>query len=105
MKYKVFYSGEFLEFDTEVDKPPAIDAQVILQPQEDVGSEILTGKDYYVFRGGRWVGVDIFGLFDFLMTTGLVLFGRTIDAKVYADIVRQAQDDRTGGQLPWERNL
>jgi hypothetical protein len=55
-----------------------------------VGSEIVTASDYYVLENGKWRGVDIFGLFDYLLDSGLVLFGRTIARDEYQKIVREA---------------
>ena len=54
-----------------------------------------TGCDYYVLDNRdntehRWFGVNIFGLFDYLMESGLVLFGRTLPAKRYREILEQA---------------
>jgi hypothetical protein len=76
--------------------------QVIVQDEPEVGVELVTGADYYVWRDGRWHGLDIFGLFDFLLDTGLVLFGRTVSRKEYAAIYQQAKADKSGW-LPGER--
>ena len=81
-------------------QPPARGVQAIVQPHGDVGAEIVTGNDYYVLDDtGRWRAVDIFGLFDFLIESGLVLFGRTIDGDDYSMVVKEAREDM--GKLGW----
>jgi len=64
--------------------------QAIVQDHPEVGVEISTGSDYYVWRGGRWVGVDKFGLYDYLLESGLVLFGRTVTSGEYRRIFKEA---------------
>jgi len=90
---------------TEADAPltgdKARDVQVIAQPDAETGVSLQSGADYYVWRGGRWQGVDIFGLFDYLLDTGLVLFGRTIDAEEYAAIMARALDE-CGPKSAWK---
>lgn len=76
-------------------KPPSRDVQVILQRDSQVGYYLETGKDFYVLRDGIWLGVDIFGLFDYLMDSGVVLFGRTINNDEYRDILKQAAQELT----------
>lgn len=93
--YKVFYSGgQIYDSATDPGQPPARDVQVILQYDSRVGPYFQTGADYYVFRDGRWLGVDIFGLFDFLLDSGLVLFGRTINNQEYQAIYQRAKVDK-----------
>jgi hypothetical protein len=76
--------------------------QAIVQDHPEVGVEIVTSCDYYVYEDGRWRGVDIFGLFDYLLDSGLVLFGRTIKRKEYYQVMQQVQQDKAGW-LPRER--
>ena len=56
---------------------------------------MASGSDYYVWRDGAWWGCDINGLFDFLLDSGLVLFGRTVDTATFNRIFSQALEDRT----------
>lgn len=101
--WRIYYDGE--ETHTGQGKGPtgslARGVQVIIQDHPEVGVELVTGSDYYVLRGERWHGVDIFGLFDFLLDSGIVLFGRTISRDEYADIFRQVAADKAGW-LPQE---
>ena len=61
-----------------MEKPPPRGVQVIVPRGEKW--QALKGSDYFVWRNDlqQFVGVDLFGLFDFLMDTGLVLFGRML---------------------------
>jgi hypothetical protein len=70
--------------------PTARGVQAIVQDNDDVGSELVASSDYYVKINGRWKGVDIFGLFDFLLDSGVVLFGRIIQNKEYQKLVKEA---------------
>jgi len=64
MTTKIFYSGG-REYDGE-GKPPARDVQIILQ-EDDKGPYLQSGSHYYIKRDGRWLGVDQYGLFDWLL--------------------------------------
>ena len=76
--------------------PSARGVQVILQADPGVGWAMATGSDYYIRWPGRgWVGVDIFGLFDWLIESGQVLFGRTITNAEYQAIFNQAKADKS----------
>lgn len=98
--YKIFYGdGEVTEDEVRL---PARDVQIILQDDKEVGIATISGADYYILKDGEWRGVDIFGLFDFLMDTGIVLFGRTMKREEYNKIVRMACEDKKNGWLPFE---
>lgn len=85
--FKIFYSdGTVSDSVTE-----ARGVQAIVQNHEEVGAEVVSTSDYYVLDGGRWRGVDIFGLFDFLLDSGIVLFGRTIRREEYQAVMREAK--------------
>lgn len=73
---------------------PARGVQVIVQEDYDVGFHLQTGDDYYLWNGEKFVGVDIFGLFDFLIETGLVKFGRMITNAEYREIFDWANTSR-----------
>lgn len=73
--------------DLEVDQieigqpvPNPRDTQVIVQTSKEVGWHTQSGYDYYIWREeqGRWVGVDLFGVWEWLLDSGLILFGRTL---------------------------
>jgi hypothetical protein len=88
-KLPIVYYGDGAAQEADGSQPSR-GVQVIVQSHPDTGSEIVTSSDYYVLDGDRWRGVDIFGLFDFLMDSGIVLFGRTIGRDEYQEIVRTA---------------
>lgn len=88
---KVYYSdGTHFEGPN----PPPRDVQAILQRNSEGEWIVRAGGDYYVKREGEWVDVDIFGLFDFLLDTGLVLFGRTVTNTEFREVMRRAMADR-----------
>jgi hypothetical protein len=101
MMYRVYYGNGDI-YESGDGPPPARDVQVILQHDPERGPYFQSGSDYYVWRGDHWRGVDIFGLFDYLLDTGLVLFGRTITNAEYQKIYRQAKGDKVSF-LPGER--
>lgn len=96
MAWCIYYGDGSTYSSEDGDSPPARGVQVILQDDPSVGVAAVTGLDYYVRDGERWRPVDIFGLYDFLLDTGLVLFGRTITSEEYREVMRQAMADKTG---------
>lgn len=106
MTFRIYYSDHSVIAAVD-DIVPARDVQVILQHDDKVGWTTLSGSDYYIRRDERWIGVDIFGLFDFLLESGLVLFGRTITNREFLEIYQQAKSDKNlmnkNAFLPGER--
>jgi len=100
--FQLFYA------DGPADKdriPEARGVQAIVQDHPEVGSELVTAADYYVRDAdGAWRGVDIFGLFDYLLDSGVVLFGRTISRNDYQSIMREALKTKETW-LPVERKF
>jgi len=74
---------------------PALDVQVIVQVDPQTGRYNQSGSDYYVWDGETWRGVDIFGLFDYLIRPGArtVKFWRTIPNEQYRHINNLAEAD------------
>ncbi len=91
MRHRVYYGDGSV---SEAEPPPPLGVQAILQRNDEGQWHIRAGGDYYVLRGQEWIEVDIFGLFDYLMDTGLVLFGRTIANRQFAQVMAQAMKDR-----------
>lgn len=94
IKQKIYYSdgSTFSSNDeNEGDKPPAMDCQIIVQKDEDRGWITTHGSDFYIWKDGRWWGCDLYGLFRFLMDTGLVLFGETISHNQFDEIYQEAK--------------
>ena len=104
MKWKIYY-GDGSTYTSEYGTPqvaPSRDVQVIVQDHPRVGVELVSSADYYVWMVNddyaRWWGVDIFGLFDYLVEAGWkrVLFGRTLLQEEYNEIVKEASEDKSG---------
>lgn len=95
MEWKIWYGdgSTFSSQDGDVTDAPALNVQIIVQHDQDIGRVNQTGADYYIQREGRWWGVDIFGLFDYLMECGTVKFGRTVDSRRFRQIFHQAETD------------
>jgi hypothetical protein len=101
MSFQIFYKDGPAPIDAI---PSARGVQAIVQDNEEVGSELVTSADYYVKINNGWKGVDIFGLFDFLLDSGIVLFGRTISRNEYQEIIRKALKTKETW-LPGERKF
>lgn len=106
MSYRVFYYASESEdpddlvmrvYDSsEGGRPPARGIQAIVQDHPQVGVEVTTQADFYVLRKGRWYGVDWFGLFDYLLDSGIVIFGRTVSKDEYKAIMDQVNEEKHG---------
>lgn len=109
MKWCVYYGdgAKFSDKDGGPELVPARDVQVIAQVSKEHGWEAVAGNDYYIWRDGRWYGVDKFGLFDYLVDPGWkrVLFGRMLTKDEYNAVwaqVSQDMPDKTAFEK-WER--
>jgi hypothetical protein len=103
MTYRVYYSDGGI-YESGATPPPPRDVQVIIQEHPDIGWHTQSGHDFYVWRGGRWVGVDDFGLYDFLLDTGLVLFGRTMITAEFQEVMTRAIADMGQEKTGWLRD-
>lgn len=94
MWWRIYY-GDGSIFSGDPEGAPARNVQVIVQHCPDHGWQAVSGTDYYVWRGGRWFGVDKFGLYDYLIDPGWkrVLFGRTLTREEYNLIWQQMMAD------------
>lgn len=94
-KWKIFYGdgATFSSDDGDIKDAPATNVQIIVQAHDDTGRYHQSGRDYYVHWEGEWLGVDIFGLFDFLMESGVVKFGRTVRSERFLEVYRRAEED------------
>ena len=99
--WRVYYS-DGSTFDSTQGAPhdaTAVDVQAIVMRDPDpgsargVGRQILSGKDYYYFEHGQWFSCDIFGLYDFLIRNGLVLFGRNVSDEKFEATYAKALTD------------
>ena len=102
VKWRIYYSGgKTLDGSGQPGKIDARDIQAIVQDHPEVGVEVVTACDYYVWDDGHWRGVDLFGMYDFLLESGLVLFGRMMGREEYNELMRTALADKNGW-LPHE---
>ncbi len=110
LTWRVYY-GDGTSFDSSDGRPaeaPGRNVQVIVMPDERTGRYLQCMHDFYVWRG-RWVGVDQYGLWDYLADPGWarVLFGRTIEhdtfSRIYQDAKRDPDFPQKSGRLPKER--
>ena len=94
--YRIYYQNGKRHEDT--DGPPvgeqARGVQTIIQGDPELGWAAVSGGDYFVWRNGKWWECDIAGLFDFLLDSGIVLFGRMIDRGEYSQIYSEALEDK-----------
>jgi hypothetical protein len=104
MMYRVYYSNG-VTYDSKAGGTPCPrDVQVVVQNHPDIGWHTQSGHDYYVRRGGRWVGVDLFGLYDWLLDSGMVLFGRTVTTQEFNKTMAQAVEDLGEAKRGWLRD-
>ena len=101
--FKVYYSNGVTYNSADGGAPLPRDVQVIVQEHPDVGWHTQSGYDYYVKRD-RWVGVDLFGLYDWLLDSGLVLFGRTVTRKEFDRVMTRAVQDLGEAKTGWLRD-
>ncbi len=96
MSFTIYYSnGKVVTAEEPSSDIPARDIQVIVQNDPKSGPYLQSGSHHYVWQDGSWIGVDDFGLYDYLLESGLVLFGRTITNKEYQEIYQQAKIEKS----------
>ncbi len=111
LRWRVWYDdgSSFSDLEGEPHEAPGRGVQVVVQADPRTGRRGISGADYYIWKGDRWFGVDLFGLWDYLSATGLkvVKFGRYIERSRFEDILRRAEADRgfplRSAWLPSER--
>lgn len=105
-RHRVFDSAQGTHLEAPATGVQAIVIKDTDVPESNVGHFILQRKDYYWHEDGEWCGGDIFGMFDFLMRSGVVKFGRSIPNSEYREILSRAGSDpdfpRKSGYRPNE---
>lgn len=120
IKWMIFYEGgTFSSGQGNPKDAPARGIQAIVQDHKDVGAEIITSVDYYIWWRDRWQGVSHFydlwdfaieegflqedslpsamhDIIDFLVRNGYVKFGRRIDQDAYNLVMRHAMQTKDG---------
>lgn len=102
MGWKIYY-GDGTTYSSNQggpDEAPARNVQVIVLSDKYHGWYTQAKSDYYVWdeRGEgemRWWGVDIFGLYDYMIEPGWkrVLYGRTLTSDRFQEIFKMAMQD------------
>lgn len=102
-KWRIYY-GDGSTFSHEDGPPsaaPPLNVQVISYASaviaQEVGVELLFGKDYYWFEHDEWFGGDLFGLFDYLVRaqgTANVKFGRVVPRGAYQVAIDRATAEK-----------
>ncbi len=105
--WRIYY-GDGETYDGDPESAPAMNVQAIVQTNDEVGREILSKYDFYIFRDDKWMGVDWFGLVDQLMDLGILKTGRTMRREEFTEVYRRAKDDpdfpTKSARLPEERH-
>lgn len=88
--------------------PDGWGVQAIVYEDQQTGWTTAVGGDYYIYRGDRYVAVDLSGMLDYVVNElGVVQVGRTISNDEFQAIYKQALQDRDfarkNGTLPGER--
>jgi hypothetical protein len=92
--YRIYYEDKSM-YCGYPENAPAQGVIVISQSEDNAkGWRLITG-DFYIFQSWGWEGVDEFGLYDYLMSSGWkkVLFGRTIPTKLFDEIYSKAREE------------
>ena len=88
--------------DKDALNAPTTGVQVIWNenPKRSQGGGIATGRDMYLYKGGKWWGCDEAGFYDYLFhypDAKVVLFGRTMGREEdYNEIVQRAIREKLG---------
>jgi hypothetical protein len=69
VRWKIYYEDgtTFSDRDGKPKEAPGWGVQTIVQPHVESGRYLLPPYDYYLYRDGRWIGVDVAGLTDHLL--------------------------------------
>jgi hypothetical protein len=104
MKWRIYYADDSTyEGSTEKDaiKATAYGVEVIAieNSYRETGFGIVTGRDAYLYKDGRFWGCDEAGIWDhlyFYPGIKVILFGRTIDTDDYDKLVARALKEGLG---------
>lgn len=99
MKWRIYYTdgSTFSDEDGTPSQAPGQGALVITMANLATGRDILHLADYYVHKGGRWYGVDLFGLLDHVLNLfdeiDGVIAGRTVSDQAFRAAYEHAKHD------------
>ena len=96
-KWKIFYQDGTYSDINAPELAPKTGVQAIVVANDVVGRRVESTEDFYIWtpENGGWRGANHFRLAEYLQSPGvkIVLFGRTINDKDYADVMRRACND------------
>jgi hypothetical protein len=99
MLWRIYYheGKTFCDADGGPYEAPRQGAQLIIQPDPEVGRFLLTQKDFFWWEADKqfWFAGDYFGLVQYLLGSGpkMVLFGRFIKWQEYQACLQRALVD------------
>ena len=102
IKWRIYYSDGSTYSDEDGTPADAPGSGVICAAcyDEDNRRKLAVSADYYVYEagmspGGRWLGVDLFGLWDYLARPGwkTVKFGRMVGDSQFRQVMLAATND------------
>ena len=95
-KFKIFYDdgSTYSDIDGPIDRAQKQGVVIILVEDGD-NKHTESDKDFYCYFPQGWVGVEQYGLYDYLQSPGfkLVLFGRAVDKITRERIFNHAKND------------
>jgi len=115
VRWKVFYVNgfSFSHVDGEPQDAPGGGVTAVVQEDETVGLLIHRGTDFYVFDEyyGGWVGMDVFGLTQYLMRPGMkiVKVAEAMSTAAYKQMMADIRADphlpEKSARYPWEPRI
>lgn len=103
LRWRVYYGdgAALSDEDCSLEALPGENVIVVVQSDDVPGDVYATGRqltydrDFYWWEGDRWVGGDLYGLFDYLRRPGWrkVLAGRTVIRDKYKKALARAVAD------------
>jgi hypothetical protein len=95
-QWRIYYGdgSTFSDEDGSPEQAPAVNVQVIAQAADPgIGRRTCARYDFFWFDNGEWHGSDLFGLFDFLMRSSVVKFGRVVPRLEFEALLNRAVTD------------
>ena len=97
MRWRLYYGdgSTFSNEDGVPDQAPSTNVMCVAWYDDDNRRRLAHSADYYWYDEGRWVGSDLFGLWDYLARTGpkTVKFGRMMGDEAYRRVMSHAMND------------
>ena len=97
MKYRVYYSDGSTHDSGDPYDTPIWGVLAIVELSKRHGRRVVSGGDYYVWSGTRWMSVDGIGMVQYLAKLGAravrVLVGEMVDEELWQDTMRMANTD------------